>query len=87
MRHPFATSVCTACDHVHKNCDFPTYRANLANAVSYFITAVDKKNSKYLNAIQQPTKSGMFNSTISIVSKFKENGYDILKTGAFCTHN
>ncbi len=48
--------------------------------------AVDEKNSTYLKAIQQPENSGMFNLTMNILSKYKENGFDILETGAFCKH-
>ena len=56
------------------------------NAVSLFIRAVDQKNQKYLNAIKYPNGSGMFNATIKIISKYQENGFNILETGAFCYH-
>jgi hypothetical protein len=63
-----------------------TYRQNIAKAINYFIIAVDEKNSTYLKAIQQPENSGMFNLTMNILSKYKDNGFDILETGAFCKH-
>lgn len=86
VRNPFASAVCKACDHVNKNCDFTTYRSNLADAVNYFMYAVDTKNEAYLNAIKNPTKSGMFNKMINIDSKYNENGFNILETGGFCKH-
>ena len=77
---------CAECRMKESDCEFPTYRKNIASAVSYFITAVNERNSYYLKAIIQPQNSGMFNSTIKISSKYKENGFDVLTTGPFCFH-
>ncbi len=60
---------------------------NLALTVKYFIRAIDGKDSTYLNAIQYPQKSGLYNSTINISSKFNLNGYNVLNTGPFCIHD
>ena len=40
-----------------------------------------------MNAIKNPAKSGLFNSTINIISKYNENGFNILDTGSFCIHS
>jgi hypothetical protein len=82
----FADIECSGCKTKGKNCDIPTYRKNLANAVSYFLNAVDEKNLNFLQAIQFPEKSGMFNSSINVEAKYKENGFNIINTGPFCNH-
>ena len=82
----FTDIACAGCDNKVKNCDLPTYRENIAKAINYFIVAVDEKNPTYLKAIQQPENSGMFNTTMNILSKYKTNGFDILETGPFCKH-
>lgn len=79
--------VCKTCDEVHKNCDFNTYRENLAHAINYFINGVDYKNSTYINALSNPDNSGLFNSSVNIIPNFKSNGFNVLSTGPFCIHS
>ena len=75
--------VCKTCE---SNCDYSLYRTNLVNSITYFLKALKEKNPKYLNAIENPS-SGMFDPNINIISTYKPNGYDVLKTGPFCIYN
>lgn len=80
-----------ACDSKKSNtnatCEFDTYKANVVHAINYFLNGVDNSNAEYINALQNPMSSGLFNFTINIESKYKYNGFDVLKTGSFCIHD
>lgn len=65
----------------------PLYRSNLANGITYFLNGVRQKDQKMLDALENPQKSGMFDSTIQIEARFKRNGFDVTKTGPFCLRN
>ena len=65
-------------------CSIDLYLKTTANAVAYFLTAINNKNSVYLKAIEDPVKSSLFKPTISIISEHKYQGYDVLQTGPFC---
>ena len=87
VRKDFSSLVCSACDQVKDRvCTFELYRANLAKAIDYFIRAVDEKSSFYLNVINDPSDSGMFDKSISISAFYKYKGFDVTKTGPFCNH-
>lgn len=86
IREYFAESLCKSCDKINQGCDYNTYRQNLVYAINYFINGVDEKNAQYINALTNPQASGLFNSTINIIPQYKSNGYNVLQTGPFCTH-
>ena len=60
---------------------------NAAKAISLFVLAIRKKNQNYLNAIENPNTSGMFDPSFKIESFYKLNNYDVIKTGVFCNHS
>lgn len=62
------------------------YRSSVAKAISYFIRGVDMKNSRYLNAVESPMNSSMFDQAIFINTSYKLNGFDVTETGPFCSH-
>lgn len=87
---PLINLACLSCSQsIYKDkCDFDTYKLNIVYALNYFIKAVNQQDSVYLNALKNPLKSGLFNSTIiDIQSKYNENGFDLTKTGPFCIHS
>jgi hypothetical protein len=59
----------------------------VAKAISTFILAIREKSEMYLNELENPNSSGVFDPSIKIESFFKHNNYDVLKTGAFCLHD
>jgi hypothetical protein len=75
--------VCKSCE---TNCDYDLYTNSLAKTISLFVLALREKDPKYLNAIENPKASGMFDPKINIISEYKLNNYDVLKTGPFCNH-
>ena len=83
IRKIATTLVCKPCE---KNCDFDLYTKSLAKTISLFVLALREKNSKYLNAIENPTTSGVYDPSLSITSQYKINNYDVLKSGPFCDH-
>jgi hypothetical protein len=75
--------VCKSCE---TNCDYDLYTNSLAKTISLFVLALREKDAKYLNAIENPKASGMFDPKINIISEYKLNNYDVLKSGPFCNH-
>jgi hypothetical protein len=59
----------------------------VVKAISYFIKAVDERDAASLSIIENPNQSGQFDPSIKIESKYKLNGFDIIKTGPFCKHS
>jgi hypothetical protein len=63
------------------------YRINVVKAIAYFLNGVKRRDETLIEAIENPTKSGMFDETMKIKAVFKHNGFDVIKTGAFCLRN
>jgi hypothetical protein len=56
-------------------------------AISYFVKGVQGQDESYLNAIENPEKSPLFDATISKSGYHKYQNYDVIKTGPFCNHS
>ena len=75
--------MCKAC---YQDCQFELYRQSLANAISYFLKGVYEKNTIYIQALESPNNSTLFNPILSLEYYFDHNGFDVIQTGAFCKH-
>ena len=83
IRKCCAQLVCLTCS---KNCEFELYRENIVNAISYFLKGINEKISTYINALENPKNSNLFNKTLNIESFYNHNGFNVLETGPFCKH-
>lgn len=72
------------CKMCPNDCNRPLYRTNIANSISYFLKGIKNRDQKFIDAIENPSKSGLFDKEIHIEPTFKHNGYDVIKTGPFC---
>lgn len=79
--------VSTICKTCEANCDFELYRNNVVKAITLFYKGVKEKNKNFLLGLENPNNSSFFDKNIKILSTFKYNGYDVIKTGSFCTHS
>lgn len=76
--------ICTPCK---TNCKFDLYRTNVVKAISFFLQGVNEKNETFIEALENPAESNMFDKDINITAEFKYNGFDILNTGPFCNNS
>ena len=80
------------CKFCQKNCEFSLYHNSMANAVAYFLKAINNTNNPkqqdFLDAIQNPVNSSLFDPKIELISEFKNNKdeYNVKNTGPFCKH-
>ncbi|RNA13625.1 Chlorophyllase, partial [Brachionus plicatilis] len=79
--------VSTICKTCETDCDFDMYRTNIVRAVSLFYQGITKRNKEFIQGLENPNNSGFFDKKINILSTYKYNGYDVLKTGPFCFHS
>jgi hypothetical protein len=56
----------------------------VAKTINYFLTGVEQKNQFYIDAIQNPSESKLFDPRIKIESFYKTNGINVTETGSFC---
>jgi len=74
------------CKSCRGDCNFGVYRESVVKSISFFLTGIDQRNSTFLDAIQNPKNSSMFNPVIEINASHDLGGFDVLKTGPFCIH-
>lgn len=79
---PIVEHICKTCP---EDCDRPLYRTNVVNSIAYFLKGVQNRDQKYIDALENPVKSGLFDNSIKIEPTFKHNNYDVIKTGPFCS--
>ena len=68
------------------HCDFKMYRESVVKAVSSFLNGIDNRNSTFLDVIENPKNSSVFDPAIGINAFHDLGGFDVLKTGPFCIH-
>ena len=78
-----ASVICKVCED---KCEFELYRENVVTAITLFYNGINFRNQKYIDALENPKKSGFFDPKIEIMSIYKTNGYHIINTGPFCEH-
>lgn len=78
------STICKICD---TDCDFDMYRTNIVKAISLFYKGITERNKNFILGLENPNNSGFFDQKLNILSKYKYNGYDVLKTGPFCKHS
>lgn len=75
------------CKDCKISCDIPIYQKNMIIAISYFLNGVKEKNETFLDVIENPSKSSLFDETVKIEAMYDHNGFDVTKTGSFCLRN
>ncbi|RNA12621.1 chlorophyllase- chloroplastic [Brachionus plicatilis] len=78
-----ASLICKVCEN---DCEFELYRKSVVTAIGLFYKGINFKSEKFLEALENPEKSGFFDPKIQIKSVSKSNGYNVLNTGPFCKH-